>query len=187
MYKWFNGNNISLVPPAHKSGTWLQILGITAGIHSYTSKAAIASNILLNPGGGCTSVLADCAADTPQNRRLAPSLTLHSHTSWTLQSRKFGRMFILPMPCRENQVELSTKWILWRCYEHRGWFLQFSGMNPMSLTENQSRITWKFQEPKKPRMFPTYSMTISKWTHLSGRLRQTPSTAASPGNTTVHT
>jgi hypothetical protein len=45
-------------PPAHKSGIWLQILGLTAGMHSYTSEAAIAVKILRNPGGWCTSVLA---------------------------------------------------------------------------------------------------------------------------------
>ena len=44
--------------PAHLSGIWLQILGLTAGMHSYTSAAAIAAKILRNPGGRCTSVLA---------------------------------------------------------------------------------------------------------------------------------
>ncbi len=39
----------------HKSGTWLQILGLTAGMHSYTSEAAIAVKILR---GWCTSVFA---------------------------------------------------------------------------------------------------------------------------------
>ena len=45
-------------PPAHSSGIWLQILGLTAGMHLYTSEAAIEAKILLNPGGLCTSVLA---------------------------------------------------------------------------------------------------------------------------------
>ncbi len=40
------------------SGFWLQILGLTAGIHSYTSEASIAAKILRNPGGLCTSLLA---------------------------------------------------------------------------------------------------------------------------------
>ena len=44
--------------PAHLSGTWLQILGLTGRMHSCTSEAAIAANILWNPGGRCTSVLA---------------------------------------------------------------------------------------------------------------------------------
>ena len=51
------GNFICL-PPAHSSGIWLQILGLTAGMHSYTSEAAIEAKILRNPGGWCTSVLA---------------------------------------------------------------------------------------------------------------------------------
>ena len=33
--------------------------GLTAGMHLYTSKAAIAAKILRNPGGHCTSVVAD--------------------------------------------------------------------------------------------------------------------------------
>ena len=45
--------------PAHKSGIWLQILGLTAGMHSYTSGASISAKILRNPVGRCTSVLAD--------------------------------------------------------------------------------------------------------------------------------
>jgi hypothetical protein len=50
-----------LVPntPAHKSSIWLQILGLTAGMRSYTSEASIAAKILRNPFGRCTSVLAD--------------------------------------------------------------------------------------------------------------------------------
>ena len=51
------GNFICL-PPAHSSGIWLQILGLTAGMHSYTSEAAIEAKILRNSGGWCTSVLA---------------------------------------------------------------------------------------------------------------------------------
>ena len=47
-----------MVPPARESGIWLQILPLTAGMHSYTSAAAIAAKILRNPGGRCTSVLA---------------------------------------------------------------------------------------------------------------------------------
>ena len=46
------------LPPAHSSGIWLQILGLTAGMHSYTPEAAIKAKILRNPGGRCTSVLA---------------------------------------------------------------------------------------------------------------------------------
>jgi hypothetical protein len=46
-----------LVTPAHKSGIWLQILGLTAGMHSYTSETSIAAKILRNPVGRCTSVL----------------------------------------------------------------------------------------------------------------------------------
>ena len=45
-------------PPAHSSGIWLQILGLTAGMHLYTCEEAIAAKILRNPGGRCTSVLA---------------------------------------------------------------------------------------------------------------------------------
>ncbi len=40
------------------SGVWLQIQGLTAGMHSYTFEAAIAAKILRNPGGQCTSVWA---------------------------------------------------------------------------------------------------------------------------------
>ena len=50
--------NFIRLPPAHSSGIWLQILGLTAGMHSYTSEAAIEAKILRNPGGRCTSVLA---------------------------------------------------------------------------------------------------------------------------------
>ena len=56
---WYNSYNILLVIPAHKSGIWLQILGLTAGMHSYTSEASIAAKILRIPVGQCTSVLAD--------------------------------------------------------------------------------------------------------------------------------
>ena len=56
---WYNSYNIFLVIPAHKSGIWLQILGLTAGMHSYTSEASIAAKILRIPVGQCTSVLAD--------------------------------------------------------------------------------------------------------------------------------
>jgi hypothetical protein len=44
-----------------QSGLWLHImiLGLTAGMHSYTSKAAISAKILRNLVGRCTSVLAD--------------------------------------------------------------------------------------------------------------------------------
>ena len=31
------------LPPEHSSGIWLQILGLTAGMHSYTSEADIAA------------------------------------------------------------------------------------------------------------------------------------------------
>ena len=47
--------NFIRLPPAHSSGIWL---GLTAGMHSYTSEAAIEAKILRNPGGWCTSVLA---------------------------------------------------------------------------------------------------------------------------------
>ena len=47
-----------MVPPARESGIWLQILPLTAGMHSYTSAAAITAKILRNPGGRCTSVVA---------------------------------------------------------------------------------------------------------------------------------
>ena len=93
-------------PPAHSNGIWLQILVITAGMHSYTSEAAIAAKILRNPGGLCTSVL----AGTPKKQAFSTvfeSLTPRSYTSGTLQRRIFGRMFILPMHCRENQLESS--------------------------------------------------------------------------------
>jgi hypothetical protein len=40
------------------SGFWLQILGLTAEMHSYTSKVSIAAKVLRNPGGRCTSLLA---------------------------------------------------------------------------------------------------------------------------------
>ncbi len=70
---------------------FVQNPGLTAGMHSYTSKAAIAAKILRNPGGRCTSVW----AGTPRNRRLVLSLTPSSHSSGTLQSRTFGRMFNL--------------------------------------------------------------------------------------------
>ncbi len=42
----------------HYSGVWLQNQGLTAGMHSYTSEAAIAEKIMRNPGGRCTSVWA---------------------------------------------------------------------------------------------------------------------------------
>ncbi len=47
-----------MVTNAHKSGIWLHMLGLTAGMNSYTSEAAMAAKILGNPGGRCTSVLA---------------------------------------------------------------------------------------------------------------------------------
>ncbi len=73
---------------AHKSGIWLQILGLTAGmnLNSYTSEAAMAAKILRNPGGGCISVLAcnpkkqafstvfDPPASTRAGRYIAPYL-----------------------------------------------------------------------------------------------------------------
>jgi hypothetical protein len=43
--------NLICIPPAHSSGIWLQILGLTAGKQLYTSESAIAANILRNPGG----------------------------------------------------------------------------------------------------------------------------------------
>ena len=51
--------NCLYAPPAHSSGIWLQILGLTGGMHSYTSEASIAAKILRIPVGQCTSVLAD--------------------------------------------------------------------------------------------------------------------------------
>ena len=47
-----------MAPPVHKSGVWLQILGLTAGMHSCTPEAAITAKTWRNPGGRCTSVLA---------------------------------------------------------------------------------------------------------------------------------
>ena len=44
--------------PEHSSGIWLQILGLTAGMHLYTCEEAITAKILRKPGGRCTSVLA---------------------------------------------------------------------------------------------------------------------------------
>ena len=58
-HNWYNSHNILLFTPAHKSGIWLQILGLTAWMHSYTSEASIAAKILRIPVGRCTSVLAD--------------------------------------------------------------------------------------------------------------------------------
>ena len=58
-HNWYNSHNILLVTPAHKSGIWLQKLGLTAWMHSYTSEASIAAKILRIPVGRCTSVLAD--------------------------------------------------------------------------------------------------------------------------------
>jgi hypothetical protein len=57
-YNWYNSNNIYSIAPVHKSDIWLQILGLTARMHSYTSEAAITAKILRNPGGQCTSFLA---------------------------------------------------------------------------------------------------------------------------------
>ena len=51
--------------PAHLSGTWLQKLGLTGRMHSYTSEAAIAAKILRNLGGRCTSVLAGTPKKQP--------------------------------------------------------------------------------------------------------------------------
>ena len=90
-------------PPEHSSGIWLQILGLTAGMHLYTCEEAIAAKILRNPGGRCTSVL----AGTRKKQAFNTVLTTRRYTSWMLQSRIFGRMFILPMHCRENQLESS--------------------------------------------------------------------------------
>ena len=57
--------------PKHTSrGIWLQILCLTAGMHSYTSEAAITAKILRNPGGQCTSVL----ADTPKKQAFSTVL-----------------------------------------------------------------------------------------------------------------
>ena len=36
-----NSNDINFVSPVHKSGIWLQILVLTAGMNSYTSEAAM--------------------------------------------------------------------------------------------------------------------------------------------------
>ncbi len=49
------------------SCVWLQILGSTAGMHSYTCEAAIATKILRNSGGRCTSVW----AGTPKEQALS--------------------------------------------------------------------------------------------------------------------
>ncbi len=80
-------------PPAHLSGIWLQILDLTAGMHSYTSEAAIAAKILRNPGGQCTSIL----AGTSKKQAFSTVFDPRSSTSGTLQSRIFGQMFTLPM------------------------------------------------------------------------------------------
>ena len=56
-----------LVTPAPKSGKWIQMLGLTAEMHSYTSEASIAAKLLRNPVGRCTSVL----ADTPLKQALS--------------------------------------------------------------------------------------------------------------------
>ena len=81
--------------PAHLSGIWLQILGLTGRMHSYTSEAAIEAKILRNPGGQCTSVL----AGTPKKQAFSTVFDPRSSTSGTLQSRIFGQMFILQMHC----------------------------------------------------------------------------------------
>ena len=91
------------LPPAHSSGIWLQILGLTAGMHSYTSEAAIEAKILRNPGGWCTSVL----AGTRMKQAFSTVFDPRSYTSGTLQSIIFGRMFILLMHRRENKLESS--------------------------------------------------------------------------------
>ena len=44
-----------MAPPVHKSGVWLQILGLTAGMNSCTSETAITAKTWRNPGGRCTS------------------------------------------------------------------------------------------------------------------------------------
>ena len=50
---------------AHKRSIWLQILGLTAGKHSYTPEATIAAKILLYSGGRCTSILAGTPKKQP--------------------------------------------------------------------------------------------------------------------------
>ena len=90
-------------PPAHSSGIWLQILGLTAGMHLYTSEEAIAAKILRNPGGRCTSVLAG-------TRKKKAFNTVFDHPQLhelDATEPHIGRMFILPMHCRENQLESS--------------------------------------------------------------------------------
>ena len=72
-------------------------------MHSYTSEAAIAAKVLQNPCGQCISVLTDFLG----KKRFALSLTPHSNTSGTQQSRIFGWMFILLIHCRVIQVKLS--------------------------------------------------------------------------------
>ena len=89
-------DNFTCLPPAHSSGIWLQILGLTAGMHSYTSEAAIEAKILRNPGGWCTYVL----AGTLRKQAFSTVFNPRSYTSGTLQSRIFGRMYTLPMHCR---------------------------------------------------------------------------------------
>jgi hypothetical protein len=60
-----------------------------------------------NPGSRCTYVL----ADTTKKQAFSCNFSTvfdppRSYTSGTLQSRSiFGRRFILPMHCRDNQVE----------------------------------------------------------------------------------
>ena len=72
-------------------------------MYSYTSEASVTAKILQNPGGRCTTVL----ADIPKKQGSASSLPPRSYTSGTLQSPIFGRMFILLMHCRVNQEESS--------------------------------------------------------------------------------
>ena len=67
--------NFIRLPPAHSSGIWLQILGFTAGMHSYASEAAIKAKILRNPGGRCTSVLAGTRMKQAFSTSLTPAAT----------------------------------------------------------------------------------------------------------------
>ncbi len=65
-----------------KSGIWLQILGLNAGMQSYTSGTAITTKLLRNLVGRCTSILAN-----PKKQAFSTVFDRHSYTTGTLQTR----------------------------------------------------------------------------------------------------
>ena len=73
-------------------------------MHSDTSEATIAVKVLLNPGDWCTTVLAGTLKKQVFSRTVFDP---GSYTSGILHSRIFGRMYILLLHCRVNQVQLS--------------------------------------------------------------------------------